>query len=128
MSEQGQRGERGEKGDRGPAVNDWKTWALAILFTIVTATSGITYNNAINRITSLEETQHDSVQVTTDTAIQIAKLQSSLDELKTSLGSLDMSQASLLVKMDALVTNMLRDSRRWNEEMDRIQAENRDRR
>lgn len=96
----------------------WKTYALGVLFVITSATSGIAYNNAMTRIDSLEATRDAQVQVAQKTAVRLAVLQNSLEEVKISLTNVEKSQNKLSDKIDRLVTNALKDSQRWNMEMD----------
>lgn len=98
----------------------WKTYALGILLTLVMATGGIVWNSTTARLSALEESNTAKVDVAKDVAVQLAVLHVSLLEMQSSLGKMESNQIKMVEKMDALVTNMLRDSQRWNKEMDRF--------
>lgn len=117
--DQGERGEQGERGDAGQN-SDWKTYLLGVFFTIIMASCGMVYSGTTARITNIETIQADNAETVKTTAVQIAVLQESMKDLQKSIDKLDASQTQLLDKMDVLLTGIARDSKRWNDEMDRM--------
>ena len=105
------------------ATSDWKTYALGLLFSAVAAMSGITYTSAMDRVEKVETAVAEHDKLDKNTAVQLAVLQTSIQELKNDVGSMSANQEHLVSKMDALVSNMLKDSQRWNSLIDQIERE-----
>lgn len=99
---------------------DWKTWALGASFTLLMSIGGVVCNNFSVRVAKVEAAQEGATVDTRMTAVQIAILQESVKALSASLDKLDAGQNRLIMKMDVLTDNMIRDSKRWNAEMDRL--------
>jgi hypothetical protein len=105
------------------AVKDWKTYLLGIFLTISMATSSIVYSNAIDRVEKVELAQTQADKAAVSAAVNLAVVQATLEEMKLSLAKMDHNQDKLVEKLDTLVSNTIRDSRRWNDEMDKFQKQ-----
>lgn len=104
-------------------LNGWKTYALGVLMILVSATSGIAYNSAMRRIEIVETSTSKRTEIDQTNAVQLALLQKSIEELTAALDRQEIKQDKLSTRLDSMVEVMLRDSRRWNAEMDRRASE-----
>jgi hypothetical protein len=82
--------------------------------------TGIMCNTVVNRFEKVEAAQIDTAKEAKDTAVQIAVLQETLKELAVSLDKLDVKQTIIIDKMEIIMLGLAKDSKRWNEEMDRL--------
>lgn len=116
---------------RNGSDNAWKSYVLGVLMLLVSATSGVAYNNVTSRISDLEKR---------DMPVDIAVLKLDVSNIKKTLIDIQNGQEELrgnqlttlrnqettlasqkLTKqqLDDLLRNIISNSQRWNEEMDR---------
>lgn len=121
----GPQGPKGDKGDQGLSAKEWKTYLIGGMVTVLLATTGTVYGLTASRITKVENTLTAKQEEDKVMAVQLAELKTSLDNLTDNLGKLSEDQQRLVSKVDAVMSSILNDSRRWNEQMDKFERDQR---
>ena len=121
----GAQGPKGDKGDQSLSAKEWKTYLIGGMVTVLLATTGTVYGLTASRITKVENTLTAKQEEDKVMAVQLAELKTSLDNLTDNLGKLSEDQQRLVSKVDAVMSSILNDSRRWNEQMDKFERDQR---
>jgi prefoldin subunit 5 len=109
--------------------SDWKSYMLGIFLVITTSLASVAYASITGQIADIKTSQtvdiKEAVKRANESAVDIAVLKSNITELKESIQRMETNQEKLLNKVDSLLQGVQRDSRRWNDEMNKRQAQRR---